>query len=196
MIAFLNKLREIGAGFHVKNNGIEFFYVGPLKGGVLLETDVHPGFLTDWQQPFVALLTQAQGHSIVHETVYENRFGYTETLKEMGADIQLFTHCLGSVPCRFKAHNYGHSIVIKGPTPLVSKEITIPDLRAGFAYVLAALMAPDTSTILNAHYLDRGYENLVGKLSLLGADIRRETMSVPTHTKDGLSSQKTTLASA
>jgi UDP-N-acetylglucosamine 1-carboxyvinyltransferase len=177
MIAFLNKLREIGAGFHVRNNGIEFFYRGPLKGGILLETDVHPGFLTDWQQPFVALLTQAEGHSIVHETVYENRFGYTETLNEMGADIQLFTHCLGSVPCRFKSHNYSHSIVVKGPTPLISKDITIPDLRAGFAYVLAALMAPDTSNITGAHFLDRGYENLVEKLASLGAEVTRESIS-------------------
>ncbi len=177
MIGFLNKLREINAGFHVRNNGIEFFYKGPLKGGILLETDVHPGFLTDWQQPFVALLTQAEGHSIVHETVYENRFGYTETLNEMGADIQLFTHCLGSVPCRFKSHNYNHSIVIKGPTPLISKDIVIPDLRAGFAYVLAALMAPDTSNISGAHFLDRGYENLVEKLTSLGADVTRETVA-------------------
>ncbi len=177
MIAFLNKLREVGAGFHVRNNGIEFFYKGPLKGGILLETDVHPGFLTDWQQPFVALLTQAQGHSIIHETVYENRFGYTETLREMGADIQLFTHCLGSVPCRFKSHNHAHSIVVKGPTPLVAKDITIPDLRAGFAYVLAALMAPDTSHISGAHFLDRGYENLVEKLASLGANISRESLS-------------------
>ena len=176
MISFLNKLREIGAGFQVRNTGIEFFYRGPLKGGILLETDVHPGFLTDWQQPFVALLTQAEGHSIVHETVYENRFGYTETLREMGADIQLFSHCLGSVPCRFKSHNHYHSIVVKGPTPLISKDIAIPDLRAGFAYVLAALMAPDTSNISGAHYLDRGYENLVEKLASLGADITRETV--------------------
>jgi len=177
MITFLNKLREVGAGFHVKNNGIEFFYRGPLKGGVLVETDVHPGFLTDWQQPFVVLLTQAEGHSIVHETVYENRFGYTETLNEMGADIQQFSQCLGSVPCRFKSHNYSHSLVVKGPTPLQAKDITIPDLRAGFAYVTAALIAPETSIISGAQFLDRGYENLVQKLGALGADITRETVS-------------------
>ncbi len=175
MIAFLNKLRELGAGFHIRNNGIEFFYRGPLKGGILLETDVHPGFLTDWQQPFVALLTQAEGHSIVHETVYENRFGYTEVLKEMGADIQLFTQCLGNHACRFRSQNYSHSLVVKGPTPLSSRDITIPDLRAGFAYVIAALMAPETSAISGAHFLDRGYENLVEKLGTLGADITRES---------------------
>ena len=57
--------------------------------------------MTDWQQPFVVLLTQAAGSSVVHETVYENRFGYTETLSEMGADITLFTQCLGGKQCRF-----------------------------------------------------------------------------------------------
>lgn len=174
MVTFLNKLREVGAGFEVKNNGIEFFYKQPLKGGVLIETNVHPGFLTDWQQPFVVLLTQAQGHSVVHETVYENRFGYTETLRLMGADLELVTHCLGNIPCRFNGQNYHHSVVIKGATPLRSQEITIPDLRAGFAYIMAALIAPETSTISGAQFLDRGYENLVEKLSSLGVNIVRE----------------------
>ena len=139
----------------------------------MIETDVHPGFMTDWQQPFVVLLTQAHGSSVVHETVYENRFGYTETLKQMGADIQTFTHCLGGKNCRFASHNFQHSIVIKGPTPLQSKEIMIPDLRAGFAYVLAALLAPETSQISGLHYLDRGYEQIVAKLTGLGADVSR-----------------------
>lgn len=173
MISFLHKLREVGAGFSIKNEGIEFFYQGPLKGGLLIETDVHPGFMTDWQQPFVVLLTQAEGASIIHETIYENRFGYTETLKQMGANIAPFTQCLGSKPCRFKSHNFHHSIVIQGPTPLIGKDITIPDLRAGFAYVLAALLASETSTISGLHYLDRGYEKIVDKLSALGADVVR-----------------------
>lgn len=174
MITFLNRLREVNAGFEVKKEGIEFFYKGPLKGGVHIETDVHPGFMTDWQQPFVVLLTQSHGASVVHETVYENRFGYTETLRVMGADIEAFTQCLGGKECRFASQNFLHSIVIKGPTPLQSKDITIPDLRAGFAYVLAALLAPDHSHISGVHYLDRGYENIVQKLSSLGAEINRE----------------------
>lgn len=180
MITFLNKLREVGGGFEVKQGGIEFFYQGPLKGGLHLETDVHPGFLTDWQQPFVVLLTQAQGSSVVHETVYENRFGYTKTLKDMGADIELFTQCLSNKDCRFASQNYHHSLIVKGPTPLHGREIAIPDLRAGFAYVMAALLAPDTSTLIGASYLDRGYEQLVHKLSSLGANITRspETVSV------------------
>lgn len=173
MITFLNKLREIGGGFHVKNNGIEFFYDQPLRGGLHLETDVHPGFMTDWQQPFVVLLTQSQGSSVIHETVYENRFGYTKILKEMGADIELFTQCLGGKECRFASNSHHHSLVVKGPTPLCAKEIRIPDLRAGFAYVMAALLAVDTSIISNVDFLDRGYESLVDKLTSLGADITR-----------------------
>lgn len=177
MIAFLNKLREIGGGFHVKKNGIEFFFDQELKGGIHLETDVHPGFMTDWQQPFVILLTQARGASVVHETVYENRFGYTQTLKDMGADIELFTQCLGGRTCRFASSDHHHSLVVKGPTPLKAKDISIPDLRAGFAYVMAALLVSETSTISNVDFLDRGYEDLVGRLTSLGADIQR--VSVP-----------------
>lgn len=173
MIAFLNKLREIGGGFQIKQNGIEFFYEQELRGGLHLETDVHPGFMTDWQQPFVVLMTQATGAFVIHETVYENRFGYTRTLKEMGADIELFTQCLGGKPCRFASSDHHHSLVVKGPTPLKAKDISIPDLRAGFAYVMAALLVADTSTISNVDYLDRGYEDLVEKLVSLGADITR-----------------------
>ena len=173
MITFLNKLRRINGGFSVKSDGIEFYHQGPLKGGLHLETDVHPGFLTDWQQPFVILLTQASGSSVVHETVYENRFGYIKTLKEMGADVELFTQCLGDRPCRFGAQNFEHSLIVKGPTPFIGKEIEVPDLRAGFAYVLAALIAHEPSTLTGLRYLDRGYENLETKLQSLGANIER-----------------------
>lgn len=173
MITFLNKLREVGGGFEIKQNGIEFFYNGPLQSGIHLETDVHPGFLTDWQQPFVVLLTQASGSSVIHETVYENRFGYTETLKSMGADIELFKQCLGRRNCRFESHNFYHSIIVKGPTPLHAEKIDIPDLRAGFAYVMAALLSKENSYITGLPFLDRGYEDLENKLQSLGADVSR-----------------------
>lgn len=179
MITFLNKLREVGGGFEIKNNGIEFYYDGPLQGGLHLETDVHPGFMTDWQQPFVVLLTQASGSSIVHETVYENRFGYTETLIDMGADISLFRQCLGGKQCRFASHSFYHSLVVKGATALVGKKISIPDLRAGFAYVMAALIAKDTSVLSGLQFLDRGYDNLVQKLGSIGADVSRGPIAVP-----------------
>ena len=173
MITFLNKLRQINGGFTVKDEGIEFFYQGPLKGGLHLQTDVHPGFLTDWQQPFVVLLTQAEGSSVVHETVYENRFGYIDTLLKMGAHVERFTQCLGDRPCRFSSLNYQHSLIVKGPTPFHGASIEVPDLRAGFAYVMAALISPDESTLSGLPYLDRGYENLEAKLQALGANITR-----------------------
>lgn len=171
MITFLNKIREVGGGFTVKKEGIEFFYEQKLKGGLHIETDVHPGFMTDWQQPFGVLLTQCHGASIVHETVYERRFDYTHTLNEMGADIELFRQCLGGKTCRFASLNHHHSIVVKGPTPLQGRKFSIPDLRAGFAYVMAALVAQGESEIDQIHFIDRGYENMVEKLLSLGAHI-------------------------
>lgn len=176
MITFLNKVREVGGGYNVKSNGIEFFYDGPTQGGVHIETDVHPGFGTDWQQPFVVLLTQASGASVVHETVYENRFGYCQTLVEMGADISLFRQCLGGKACRFASQGHLHSLVVKGSTPLTAGDITIPDLRAGFSYIMAALLATGTSNISGVRYLDRGYEKLVPKLQSVGGDIERVQM--------------------
>lgn len=173
MITFLNKIREVGGGFTIRNHGIEFFYDGPLQGGVHIETGVHPGFMTDWQQPFIVLLTQASGVSVLHETVYENRFGYTETLIEMGADIALFRQCLGNKQCRFDAHAHYHSLAVKGLTPLHGATIRIPDLRAGFAYVMAALLSKERSTLLGTAFLDRGYEDLVKQFGKLGADITR-----------------------
>src|SRR3984957_8462201 len=128
MVTFLNKIREVGGGFDIKSNGIEFYYDGPMQGGLHLETDVHPGFMTDWQQPFVVLLTQASGSSVVHETVYENRFGYTETLSDMGADINLFRQCLGGKQCRFSSQCFSHSLIVKGVSALYGREISIPDL--------------------------------------------------------------------
>lgn len=172
MLTFLNKIRELGGGFEVKSDGIDFFYTGELNGGMHLETDVHPGFMTDWQQPFAVLLTQTKGSSVIHETVYENRFGYIHMLRKMGADIELFRQCLGGKPCRFQTRNHLHSAVIRGPTPLIGSEISIPDLRAGFAYVLAALLAEGPSKILGLPMLERGYEHFVDKLTSLGANIK------------------------
>lgn len=129
--------------------------------------------MTDWQQPFVVLLTQSEGSSVVHETVYENRFGYTETLVDMGADITLFKQCLGGKQCRFASRSFAHSLIVKGPTLLEAREIAVPDLRAGFVYVMAAIVAKGTSTIKGLKFLDRGYENLVGKLNTLGVDPER-----------------------
>lgn len=170
MITFLNTLRRIGADYIIEKNGIRFKRNGSQLRGVEVETDPHPGFATDWQQPMVVLLTQAHGQSIVHETVYESRFGYTETLVRMGANIKVSTDCLGSLPCRYKGKGFLHSAIIVGPTPLHATTIEIPDLRAGMAHVIAALVASGTSEITGLGHLMRGYENLFDKLESIGAD--------------------------
>lgn len=170
---FLNVLRKVGAGFEVRQDGIQFSHVGSVRP-IALETGVHPGFMTDWQPPFTVLLTQAEGTSVVHETVSERRFGYAETLKDMGADIDLFARCLGGRDCRFRDRNFAHSAVIKGPVQLTARGVEVPDLRAGFSYLIGALVAEGTSRITGVEKLERGYEELVEKLRKLGADIQVE----------------------
>jgi UDP-N-acetylglucosamine 1-carboxyvinyltransferase len=172
MISFLNAIRLIGADYEILNNGIRFFYKGGMRP-IIIETNVHPGFMTDWQPPFLILLTQANGVSIIHETVYENRFGYVTELKKMGADIELYEKCLGGSFCRFANTNYKHSAIIKGPTELNPQHICVPDIRAGFSYLVAAILAKGESVISGAHYIDRGYENIDVKLKKLGVDIKR-----------------------
>lgn len=171
MLTFLNKLRQVGAGVEFMPDGIRFFHPEQPLTPIAVETDVHPGFMTDWQQPFVMLMTQGDGLSVMHETVYENRFGYTETLVQMGAEIQLFRQCLGEKSCRFKSRDFPHSCVVKGPTPLHAADITIPDLRAGFSYLIAAAVAEGVSRIRGVQYVERGYEQIFEKFQGLGASI-------------------------
>jgi len=173
LTAFLNVYRKIGGDFEVCDEGIRFWRGGATLNSLVLETDVHPGFMTDWQQPLVVALTQAEGVSIVHETVYENRFGFTEALIRMGASIQLHRECLGSVPCRFGQRNFLHSAVISGPSELTGTDFVIPDLRGGFSHVLAALAAKGTSRATGIGVINRGYEKFFEKLEGLGADIER-----------------------
>ena len=78
MMTFLNTYRKVGGGMDIGDDGIRFYHKGGKLNPLVLETDVHPGFMTDWQQPLIVALTQAEGVSIVHETVYENRFGFTD----------------------------------------------------------------------------------------------------------------------
>lgn len=170
LTAFLNVFIGVGGAYVVKNDGIVFLRKTPKLAAVGIETDVHPGFMTDWQQPFAVILTQADGISVIHETVYEKRFDYVKTLNDMGAEIELVGYCLGQ-PCRFQKRSYLHSCIIKGPTKLHAKIIKIPDLRAGFAHVIAALIAEGTSDIYGIDQLERGYANVARKLESIGAQI-------------------------
>ena len=170
MTTFLNVFRKVGGAFDIEDDGIRFYQSGADLHPVVIETDVHPGFMTDWQQPLVVALTQAKGLSIVHETVYENRFGFTDALVKMGAQIQIYRECLGGNPCRFGQRNFYHSAVISGPTPLTGADIEVPDLRGGFSHMVAALAAKGVSNVSNVQLISRGYEHFLDKLGALGAD--------------------------
>ena len=170
MTAFLNVFRKVGGAFEIEDDGIRFYHPGGELNPVVLETDVHPGFMTDWQQPLVVALTQATGISIIHETVYENRFGFTDALVQMGAQIQIYRECLGGTPCRFGQRNFNHSAVINGPTKLTGADIRVPDLRGGFSHMVAALAAEGESNVTNVQLISRGYEHFLDKLTALGAD--------------------------
>lgn len=172
MTTFLNVYRKIGGAFDIEDDGIRFFHPGGELKPVVIETDVHPGFMTDWQQPLVVALSQAKGLSIVHETVYENRFGFTEALRQMGAEVQIYRECLGGHPCRFGRRNFYHSAVISGPVKLTGADIVVPDLRGGFSHVVAALAAEGKSTVSNIELISRGYEHFLEKLTALGADFK------------------------
>jgi len=173
LLTFLNTLSKMQLRFEIDDEGIRFLGDSRNPPAIALETDVHPGFMTDWQQPFTVLLTQAQGMSVVHETIYEDRFGYTAALQEMGAHVALYTKCLGEVQCRFREKQFTHSCVVRGPTPLSGTRLNIPDIRAGCSYILAALCATGISEVYGIEHIERGYEDLDAKLRSLGAQIER-----------------------
>lgn len=174
LITFLNALRRIGGEYEVTDDGIVFHRgaAGPLLPAKI-ETDTHPGFMTDWQQPLAVLLSQANGTSVLHETVYEDRFGYAQDLNLMGADIKVETKCLGELACRFKDKTCHHSALINGPRKLKPAKLTVRDLRSGIAHVIAALTAEGESVIEGIEEIDRGYERIDERLRQLGAEIKR-----------------------
>ena len=170
MLTFLNVFRKAGGSFDVHEDGIRFRRGGVLKP-VVVETDVHPGFMTDWQQPLIVALTQAPGTSVVHETVYENRLGFTAALVQMGADIVVHPQGIDNPARRVPRRALEQAAVINGPTPLHGADVEVPDLRGGFSYVIAALAAEGKSTVSNVGIIRRGYEKFFAKLDALGADV-------------------------
>ena len=170
LMTYLNVYRKVGGAFDVQEDGIRFWHPGGDLKPVTIETDVHPGFMTDWQQPLMVALTQAHGTSIVHETVYENRFGFTEALNEMGADIVVYKNGLPNHPRRVARRDFEQAAIITGPTKLHGADIRVPDLRGGFSHLIAALSAEGQSTVSNVGIISRGYEHIIEKLATLGAD--------------------------
>ena len=121
-------------------------------------THEYPGFVTDLQTALVVLLTQSKGIALVHETIFEGRLFFTDKLNQMGAQI---------IMCD------PHRVIVSGPSKLFGRKLESPDLRAGFALVLAGLVAECTTEIDNIYQIDRGYERVEERLALLGAEIKR-----------------------
>lgn len=152
--AVLDKLVEVGATYKIDNNKISISKIKKVKPSNI-KTLVYPGFPTDVQQPFTTLLTQAEGTSIITETIYESRFKNTEYLNMMGA----------------KTEYNGNTLTITGKTELIGKEVYANDLRGGASLVLAGLIAKGTTIIDNTEHILRGYEDIVTKLQKVGAKI-------------------------
>ena len=123
-----------------------------------IKTHEYPGFPTDLQAPMAVLLTQIRGESMVHETIFEGRLAYSESLVGMGADITVMDP---------------HRMLVRGKTPLHARNLTSPDLRAGLAFILAAIAAEGKSIVHDVYNIDRGYEVVEKRLQAIGVDIQR-----------------------
>jgi len=150
------KLQEAQVEVEISENKIRVKGQGPISS-VNAKTHPYPGFPTDIQAQFMALMTLAQGQSIIAETIFENRFMHVSELKRMGADISLD----------------GHTAIINGVKSLSGAPLMATDLRASASLVLAALAAKGLSIISRVYHIDRGYVDIEKKLSKLGAQIRR-----------------------
>lgn len=179
LTAFLDKLNAAGAGIDIGPYGIRFFYQGAMQA-TDVTTAVHPGFKTDWQPLWVTLMTQAQGSSILHETVSQSRFAYTESLRTMGAQIELFNPEVSNPESVYnfnlqdKSGNEFHAARITGPTNLTGGEFTVKDLRHGATLMIAGLAAKGVTVLHDPdRHIDRGYEFLDTQFRAMGAQIER-----------------------
>jgi len=178
LAAFLDKVKQAGGNFEVDDFGIRFWYEKPLKA-TDITTAPHPGFMTDWQPLWTLLMTQAKGKSTIIEAVHSWRLRFAHDLVRMRAKIELFNPKISN-PDKFYNFNlkddkpeYFHAARVSGPTSLKGTDMIIPNIRAGATLTLAALIARGKSTLSGIEHIDRGYENLDGRLQELGANIKR-----------------------
>jgi UDP-N-acetylglucosamine 1-carboxyvinyltransferase len=180
LTAFLEKVNEIGGRWEKDARGIRFWWERPLVATNVTAT-FYPGFMTDWQPVWTALMTQAVGESIVFETVYESRFAHIGDLQKMGGKFKFFNPEVNNPELTYnfnlkddKPGNF-HAVKVFGPAQLTGGEIEINDIRRGATVILAGLAASGQTTITDPKdQIKRGYENLVGRLQNLGARITIE----------------------
>jgi len=171
LVTAINVLHRMGARVEVTDEWTTASAPDGLRP-VAVSTDTHPGFMTDWQTPLMVLLSQADGMSVLHETVFENRLVYVLALQQMGVEVELFSACLGGAACRFHETNNLHSAVVKGVSALHGADVDVPDVRAGFSSVIAAAAADGPSTLTGIAHLERGYHRPAEQLISLGLDLR------------------------
>ncbi len=156
MLATNHALRNIGVAVTQEKGGLRICADGPLKA-TNLSTAPYPGLATDMQAQLMSLLTKAQGTSVLTETIFENRYMHVPELARMGADIEVS----------------GRTAIVRGVERLTGAEVMATDLRASMSLVIAALAAEGETQVRRIYHLDRGYERLEEKLSLVGAQIER-----------------------
>ncbi|MEV5828170.1 UDP-N-acetylglucosamine 1-carboxyvinyltransferase [Spirillospora sp. NPDC052242] len=171
LVTAITTLTRMGAKFDITDEWIMASAPDGLRPAAV-QTDTHPGFATDWQTPLMVLFTQADGMSVLHETVYENRLAYVPALQSMGAEIEVYDTCLGGPACRYHDTAALHSAVVRGVTKLRGGDVTMPDIRAGFSAVLAAAVAEGPSTLRGVHHIERGYHRPVEQFRDLGLALR------------------------
>ena len=172
LVTAISTLQRMGADFEINDAWISASSDG--LRAVAVHTDTHPGFMTDWQSPLFVLMTQAEGMSVLHETVFEDRVRYpASVVAAMGGEIELFDTCLGGNACRFHDTNAVHSAVVRGVSKLRGAEVEIPDVRAGFSGVIAAAAAEGASVIGGVHHLERGYDRPFDTFQSLGLKLER-----------------------
>jgi UDP-N-acetylglucosamine 1-carboxyvinyltransferase len=161
--ALTENLITSGVKLQIGKNSIKIQGNGKIKNSdfsaLNIKTHEYPGFPTDVQAPMVVFLTQATGESFVFETIFEGRLNYAEDMRRMGADIKVWDP---------------HRATIKGPTPLRGRDVESPDIRAGLAFLLAAILADGDSVIHNPYFIDRGYELIEKRLQMIGVNIERD----------------------
>jgi UDP-N-acetylglucosamine 1-carboxyvinyltransferase len=158
----IEMLKRSGVPITVRKDSILIKGNGKVKNtslkGMNVRTHEYPGFPTDLQAPMTVYLSQVKGESLVFETVFEGRLSYTQDLVRMGADIAMWNP---------------HQVMVHGPKPLVGRDLESPDIRAGLAFVIAAIVAKGDSVINNVYHIDRGYEEIEKRLRTIGVDIER-----------------------